>query len=383
MRTVTLPLCLVALVSCSSSSSSSSGSSGADSGPPPANKIYVLNGTNEDLNIYDVRQGFKKRVAFSGNSDEGRSDIPALNGQICYDAAKKQLVMGDDGGQADPKIPAGWALMQLNGSSIDDFSITRTNKLVPTFQTNASGTENYGCAYLKDGRILTTDVGNQETGPGNGQLVIYFPPFDTVSGLLSQTAHFCKIDVTIGTAGGIALDDQERIYVASARVDPGVYRYTGPFPTGDDAAHGCGKKDPIGSPLADAVQREKFIVADNSVSTPTSIARSPKKTWYVASVLTGVIAEYDDSGKFVRKVLQPTAGAQLPYATGNPQGIGVDSDGSIYYADISLIIKPGGIDINTNGGSVRRIRFVDGQPQPPETMDTGLNFPDGIGVIEQ
>ena len=31
-------------------------------------------------------------------------------------------------------------------------------------------------------------------------------------------------------------------------------------------------------------------------------------------------------------------------------------------------------------GSVRRIRFVDGAPQPPETMADGLAFPDGIGV---
>ena len=34
-------------------------------------------------------------------------------------------------------------------------------------------------------------------------------------------------------------------------------------------------------------------------------------------------------------------------------------------------------------GSVRRIRFVNDQPQPPEIMDSGLDFPDGIGVLEQ
>ena len=33
-------------------------------------------------------------------------------------------------------------------------------------------------------------------------------------------------------------------------------------------------------------------------------------------------------------------------------------------------------------GSLRRIRFVDGKPQPPETMATPLDFPDGIGIFE-
>src|SRR5262249_15365240 len=42
--------------------------------------------------------------------------------------------------------------------------------------------------------------------------------------------------------------------------------------------------------------------------------------------------------KLVRRVLEPPAGAKLPYATGNPQSIGVDSERSLYYADIALII---------------------------------------------
>src|SRR5262249_29858481 len=158
----------------------------------------------------------------------------------------------------------GWAILQLSGTSIADFSVARINKLMPTYQ-DPKVADNYGCAYLKDGRILTTDIGNADSGPGSGQLTVFFPPFAAQGPVDSQTLHFSKIDVTIGTAGGIWIDDQERVYVASARVDPGVYRYTGPFPTGDDAAHGCGKKDAVGSPMADNVTREKFIAADNDV----------------------------------------------------------------------------------------------------------------------
>jgi hypothetical protein len=32
---------------------------------------------------------------------------------------------------------------------------------------------------------------------------------------------------------------------------------------------------------------------------------------------------------------------------------------------------------------VRKIRFVDGEPQAPVTMDSGLDFPDGIGVLQE
>jgi len=31
---------------------------------------------------------------------------------------------------------------------------------------------------------------------------------------------------------------------------------------------------------------------------------------------------------------------------------------------------------------VRRIRFVDGEPQPPEVMADGLAYPDGIGIYQ-
>ena len=35
-----------------------------------------------------------------------------------------------------------------------------------------------------------------------------------------------------------------------------------------------------------------------------------------------------------------------------------------------------------NTGSVRSIAFVDGDPRPPETLDEGLAFPDGIGIFQ-
>ena len=44
------------------------------------------------------------------------------------------------------------------------------------------------------------------------------------------------------------------------------------------------------------------------------------------------------------------------------------------------MVSDDGIGPGNNTGTLRRIRFVDGEPQQPETMASGLAFPDGIGV---
>ena len=43
-------------------------------------------------------------------------------------------------------------------------SAKQIGKLMPTYQGSLDNAENYGCGFLPDGRILTTDVGNQASG---------------------------------------------------------------------------------------------------------------------------------------------------------------------------------------------------------------------------
>ena len=74
---------------------------------------------------------------------------------------------------------------------------------------------------------------------------------------------------------------------------------------------------------------------------------------------------------------------EQPYSTGSRFGLGIDSEGSVFYADIGIIITSTSVGPGPDAGTVRRIRFVDNQPQPPEKMDGGLDFPDGIGVLEE
>jgi sugar lactone lactonase YvrE len=352
----------------------SSSSSGGTSGPPRT--AFVFNGENEDLNVYLASDPSKKQVLVRGGETEKIPGPSSLNGQICFDPTNpRQFVMADD--NLNPNPPNHFSVFQITGSAIGEFAVNKIANLTPTYQKATSG---FGCHFRKDGTLLTSDQGNQDSSDGNGQLVLWFPPFDAAN------QHYCKLDITIATPGMVYVDEQDRLYIASARLEPGIYRYTGPFPTGDDAAHGCTGTDSTGAPLQVA-NRERFIIGDEGLPTPTGIARSPQGTFYVTSVLNGVIAEYDQNGKFLRKVLQPPAGeilAEGPYSTGTPYGLEVDSQGTIYYADIGLTLQSsvGSVDVSNGLGSVRAIRFVNGQPQAPETFEEALSFPDGIGVLE-
>lgn len=343
---------------------------------PTPRPAVIFNAEANRLRAYDASDGFRTQVVIPSHRDDpahGRD----INGQICFVRdSSARFIAGEDTGQPNP--PQGWGFFQLHGDAVGSLSATQIGKLTPTYQNSPDNAENYGCGFLGDGRLVTTDVGDQASGPPNGQLIVWFPPFD------APQPRYCKLDVTIGTAGGIFVDAADHVYVASARVDPGIYRYAGPFPTGDDAAGGCGRRDVTGAPLADAVEKSLLIGADAHVRTPNAVVGSPHGTLYVSSVLNGVIAEYGIDGRFVRRILEPRSGERLPFpSTGTPLGLGIDRRGTLYYADIGLKQSASGIGPGANLGTVRQVRVVDGEPQPPDTMNSGLNFPDGIGVLER
>ncbi len=231
---------------------------------------------------------------------------------------------------------------------------------------------------LSDGRIVTSDVGNQASGAPTGQLIVWFPPFD------DEDVNYCKLDVALPTAGGIHVVD-DVVYVAAARPPGnGVYRYTGPFPAADDAGGGCGSVDATGAPLAEGAGKELFVPADEHAATPNAVTGAPDGGFYVSSAFTGTLAEYDAGGRFVRTLVQPPAGEQLgdaPLSTGTPMGIGVDpTTGDVYWADIAIGITDG-VGPLDGAGTLRRTTFDDaGNPQPADVMDEGLDFPDGIGI---
>jgi outer membrane protein assembly factor BamB len=331
-----------------------------------------LSGEGNNLNAYATESPFVKQNVIRNASDDPEGlDI---NAQICFfPDGSRRFIAGEDTGQPDP--PAGWGIFELRGRRVGRLSARQVGKLTPTYQTD--GPENYGCGFLSDGRVVTSDVGEQQEGEGNGQLIVWFPPFDEF------TVRYCKIDVGIATAGQIHVDDQDRVYVMSGRgPNAGVLRYSGPFPTSDDASGGCGRRDATGAPLADAVEREQFIGSDQLGFGAVGIVASPAGGFYVSSIAVGAILEFDAAGRFLRRVLDPPAGEGLgTFTYGTPFGLAVDAEGTLYYADLDLVVDAGGIGPGPDG-KVWRIRFVEGAPQPPELIDRGLDFPDGLGILE-
>lgn len=352
----------------------------------PAGPV-VFNGQGNHLDAYATEAGggeFPTQRVLEAAATAG-ADGRDINAQICFFPpgadGEQWFIAGEDTDQAEVGGSPGWGIFRLDGSGVGDLEATQLGKLIPTYQPANDNPENYGCGVLTDGRVVTTDVGNQASGDGDGQLIVWFPPLvGGEPGAFDEVAY-CKLDVTLPTAQSILVRDDE-VFVAAAR--GGVYRYPGPFPTGPDAAGGCDSTDATGAPLASGVEREVFIAAGpNGLGTPSGLAPAPDDGFYVSSVFTGVINEYDADGGYRRTILEPPAGETLgaePFSTGTPLGIATGPDGTLYYADIGVVISDDGVGPGDGIGTLRRIRFVDGEPQPPEIMAEGLAFPDGVGV---
>lgn len=299
-----------------------------------------------------------------------------LNGMICaLPDASGRFVAGEDTGQPHP--PAGWGVFEPGGAQV--------GRLVAT--STAEKPDPYGCGFDPEGRLFTTEIGDPGFGHANGQLILWFPPYDRfpsrpVAGSPSDATspNACKIATDIGTAMGVAVDRAGRVYVASSSGFR-IHRFLPPFPTGPDGAGGCGARDATGAPMASEVRRETFAWAqpEHGLLTYSGLAFAANGNLYAASVVSGRIGEFDREGRFVRLVLDP--GRWLPpYPTGTPQGLAVDAAGTLYYADLALTregasLRPG------PGGRVWRIPFDGGAPQAPEPILDGLEYPDGLGVI--
>lgn len=352
---------------------------GAVDARPTRRVPIVFSGEGNNLNAYETVPPFRKQRVITTRA-KSRHGLD-INAQICFFPktrhGTRRFVAGEDTGQPNP--PQGWGIFELRGDRIGHLRARKIGKLTPTYQGSTDNAENYGCGFLRDGRVLTTDIGNQASGSGDGQLIVWFPPFDRTK------VRYCKIDVGIATAGGLLVGRGDRVYLTSARAPTaGVWRYRGPFPTSNTAAGGCGKRDATGAPLADTVSKELFIPPVGPLVTPNALAPSPRG-FYVSSVINGVIAEFDRDGRFLRTVLAPPAGEPLgarPYSTGTPLGLGVDPRGDLFYADIGIVVSADGVGPGNRTGTVRRIRFVHGRPRRPQLVDRRLAFPDGIGVLD-
>lgn len=358
-----------------SSTSTSAEPEGESSDAP-----IVLNGQGNHLDAWSIEGGetVSQRVVNSAAVDP--EDGIDINAQICVfeSGGKRMMVTGEDTGQPHP--PAGWGIFELSGDSVGSLSVEQVAKLTPTYQqADADKPENYGCAVLDDGRILTTDIGDQVEG-ANGQLILWFPPFE---GSGEGDIAYCKLDVTLPGAQSILLTGEETFLVAAVR--GGIYEFTGPLPTDDTADGGCDSTDASGRPLATGVSKRLLVEPGaDGMATPAGLAYAPDDGFFASSVFSGVINEYNGDGTLRRNILSPPEGeviAAEPYSTGTPLGLVTDSDGNLWYADIGLVIDGSDVGPGDETGSVRVIRFEAGTPEAPFVVGERLAFPDGLGTF--
>ena len=302
-----------------------------------------------------------------------------VNGTICLvpdDSGR--FVLGEDTGQPSP--PAGFGIFEADGRQV--------GKLTPTYQPFTP--EPSGCAFNSQGILFTVDVGNPTGASASGQLLMWFPPYEGFPGppdaypdTDATSTNFCKLATDLNVGAKIAIDDQDNVYV-TATASSDVWRFAPPFPTGPDAAGGCGSGTGLDAPMADVVNRTLFIDSSpqNKLFTPSGLAISPQNTLIVASVLTGRIGEYDLAGNFLRFIVDHAVPIfVVPTPFGNPQDIGFDAEGTLYYADLDLMGTIPNFQPGPNG-KVWRVRFdASNQPLEPEVVRDDLDFPDGASVL--
>jgi outer membrane protein assembly factor BamB/sugar lactone lactonase YvrE len=354
---------------------------------PPDPQLLIYNTEGNRLRRYDLDTlgGPLLEDVLQPSAADAPGQGRDSNGAICrFRDGSGRYVHGEDTDQPHP--PAGFGIFAPDGAQL--------GRLTPTYPASVAQPEPYGCAIRDDGILFTTDVGTQGFGANDGQLVMWFPPYDVFPGPPppdpnafpnndEASTNFCKIDGTLGTTANVAIDGQGRVYVASSS-NLVVYRYTGSWPTGLGPGEGCEARDSTGAPRVDPgrITRSVFL-RPAGLSTYTGLAFAPDgASLYASTVFEGKIRQYDLAGNLLRTIVDhPLPPFVLPTPFGSPQSLAVGPDGTLYYADLDLRgvlpnVGPG------PDGKVWRVRFdAAGNPLAPEIVRQGLAFPDGVAVL--
>ncbi len=394
-----LAVATLALVACSSSTESTTPTSAPSTTAPattttttPGKSAVVFVSVGGNIDAYSTQAPYhRERVVAAGTAPNGGQ----AHGQICFfpDGSRRFVVAETTPAvAATPTTPAtaaqaGWGVYQLTGNDVGTFKVARVGGFTsPSAPSTAPST--YGCAFLSDGRLFTTDVGNA-SGAGTGQLIEWFGPFTPSSPGAAITLAHCTIATNLASPGGLAPDQDGSIDLASSRAPTaGVWKYGGTFPTDGASCEAAAAPAPGdgGVMVTDVTASVLIPAGQNGLGAPSAVAlAADAKTLMVSSAPDGVIDQFDLSGQFSQTVLAPKSGEQLgtnPRADGTPFGIAVNADGNLFYADPGLVQVNGVVQPGPRVGSLRRISFTKGQPQPPETVNQTLAAPDGLGIFD-
>ncbi|HEY5154291.1 MAG TPA: hypothetical protein VIJ47_06125 [Acidimicrobiales bacterium] len=400
-------------------STASSDGSGTSTTTTPAADAIVFTTVDGAIDAYrSVPPYTRQRVIAAGTAPDGNEP----HGQICFspDGSRRFVVAETKPAGATP-ASAGWGLYQLTGDAVGGLRVRRVSGWTSPSGPAADAPTTYGCAFLADGRLLTSDLGNQRTGAPTGRLVEWFAPYD------DATPTSCIVSDGLATPLGLSSDGADNVYLTSARAPTaGVWRYSGTFPAdasgcvtattgpappntttpapdpggsstttspGPTVTHGpgpdaLGPDTPATRPAPATVTATLVIpAASGPTSAPTAVAVTPDgKNLVVASAPFGAITAYGIDGTGPVPILSDpsaTMVATTPFAGGTPLGVSVGLDGAVFYADPGLVAGADGvIGPADRTGTIRRVATSPGfvSPPPPETINAELRAPDGLGL---
>lgn len=217
-------------------------------------------------------------------------------GEACADPARPNHVVVGSGGDAPE-----WAYLQILGDAVGALTVD----VVATMTASGGDPSPYGCAFLPDGRLVTSIAGDRDPASGtpSGELILWWPPFD------GGDVESCRLLSQIGQAGGIGLDADGGLLVTAAKPDRrgnpgGVFRITGELPA---SPTDCEAVD--GVPTAAGIGLSLFLT-DAESSTPWDLSPTATGGWFVSNPYTGTITEYDADGLIVRRAVGN--GSSLP-----------------------------------------------------------------------
>lgn len=362
--------------------------------PPPQ---LVLSPEGNHLWAYDAATGAPQLVVRAVNGDDpgatpSSGERRDVNGQICVSPDGRHVITGEDtvigtGASHDPRI-AGWGWFDTTyDAATGKLALAQKGKLAPAAPGSGPGyrgdPDNYGCGFLDKQRLVTTAIGDTLPGePASGQLFLWFGPFTrgfaeettgSVSFFVGSVPH-CEIAADLATAGGIAVDRDGTVYVATNRPDDagnpgGIWRFRGEWPT---TPEDC-------TPAYVATHISRTLLVPMHSLTPSAVVISPDDTLYVSSVFTGTVSEYTKGGRWVRDIYPTSPVAVVTGPTGNtPFGLAFTARGDLWIADLGIV----GGDSAPGQGSVIRVSFdAAGKPVvPARTVKDTIEFPDGLGV---